>query len=370
MPFPHVDPIPVPAPIWLMKVLLLLTLALHFVAVQILIGSLVAICWFSFRGKVASDQVAKTVASVLARRVTIVMTFLINLGIPPLLFAQVLYGRALYTSSVLIGVIWISIIFLLMACYALLYRVQYRTANGEPAFCSAFIALLLAAGVGRILSLNMTLMLRPEVWSQMYAHSARGIFLPPSDPTGLPRWGFMMVGGLLTSGLWMLLHSGLTTIEDDARNVLRRAGSFLVVIGGFAQVAVGYAVLGTQPAVVRLGLVNTAFYKISMIAWIACVVLTILLGGVQIGLKKFNPLLTGLAWLTGFLSICSAVIVRDGIRDLTLASKGFDVWARTEVSNWGVLIIFFILFVVSLGVIGWLLLVMRQARSITEQVTS
>ena len=36
-------------------------------------------------------------------RLTVVMTFVINLGVPPLLFAQVLYGRALYTSSVLIG---------------------------------------------------------------------------------------------------------------------------------------------------------------------------------------------------------------------------------------------------------------------------
>jgi len=32
-----------------------------------------------------------------------VMTFVINLAVPPLLFAQVLYGRALYTSSVLIA---------------------------------------------------------------------------------------------------------------------------------------------------------------------------------------------------------------------------------------------------------------------------
>ncbi len=28
------------------------------------------------------------------------MTYVINLGVPPLLFAQVLYGRAIYTSSV------------------------------------------------------------------------------------------------------------------------------------------------------------------------------------------------------------------------------------------------------------------------------
>ena len=72
------------------------------------------------------------------------MTFVINLAVPPLLFAQVLYGRALYTSSVLIGVYWISIIGILMLTYWLLYRFTARlnasasaerkeaTVNGAP----------------------------------------------------------------------------------------------------------------------------------------------------------------------------------------------------------------------------------------------
>ena len=49
-----------------------------------------------------------------------------RLGVPPLLFAQVLYGRALYTSSVLIGVYWISIIAILTLTYWLLYRFTGR----------------------------------------------------------------------------------------------------------------------------------------------------------------------------------------------------------------------------------------------------
>jgi len=60
-------------------------------------------------------------ARALARRLTVVMTFVINLAVPPLLFSQVLNGRALYTSSVLIGLYWISIIGLLMLVYWLLY---------------------------------------------------------------------------------------------------------------------------------------------------------------------------------------------------------------------------------------------------------
>jgi hypothetical protein len=36
--FPAVDPIPLPAPIWLFKLLHIVTLALHFVAVEMLLG--------------------------------------------------------------------------------------------------------------------------------------------------------------------------------------------------------------------------------------------------------------------------------------------------------------------------------------------
>ena len=38
--FPAVDPIPLPAPIWLLKLLHIVTLALHFVAVEMLLGGL------------------------------------------------------------------------------------------------------------------------------------------------------------------------------------------------------------------------------------------------------------------------------------------------------------------------------------------
>ena len=37
---PAVDPIPLPAPVWLFKALHLLTLALHFIAVEMLLGAL------------------------------------------------------------------------------------------------------------------------------------------------------------------------------------------------------------------------------------------------------------------------------------------------------------------------------------------
>jgi hypothetical protein len=55
---------------------------------------------------------------------------------------------------------------------------------------------------------------------------------------------------------------------------------------------------------------------------------------------------------------------RDGLRDITLLTKGFDVWDRVVVTNWSVVVIFLVLFVVGLGIIGWLLTVVLKAKPV------
>src|ERR1700690_3377508 len=145
--YPAVDPIPLPAPVWLIKLLHIVTLALHFVAVEMLLGGLLLAVLFSlFRGSPQSLVTARA----LARRLTVVMTFVINLGVPPLLFAQVLYGRALYTSSVLIGLYWIAIVPTLMLIYWLLYQFSSRLEAGKSAWWLGLIAWLLAGSGGRM----------------------------------------------------------------------------------------------------------------------------------------------------------------------------------------------------------------------------
>jgi hypothetical protein len=57
---------------------------------------------------------------------------------------------------------------------------------------------------------------------------------------------------------------------------------------------------------------------------------------------------------------------RDGVRDLTLLSKGYDVWDRVVVTNWGVVGLFLVLFVASLGVVGWLVSVVARAKKEME----
>jgi len=154
-------------------------LALHFVAVEMLLGGLLlAVLLSLYRGSPESLVAARA----LARRLTVVMTFVINLGVPPLLFAQVLYGRALYTSSVLIGLYWISIIAILTFTYWLLYQFTARLDAGKSAWWVGLSAWLLAGFIARLLSSNMTLMLRPECGGRCIQLPEPGRTCPPATP--------------------------------------------------------------------------------------------------------------------------------------------------------------------------------------------
>lgn len=370
MAFPHVDPIPLPAPVWLMKGLGLLTLALHFAALQMLIGSLIMVIWFNLSGRAKKDSARLSASHTLARRLPVMMTFVINLGVPPLLFLQVLYGRAIYSSSVLIGVSWFAVIPMLIAAYWLLYRVVDWIAKDKPAWVPAVISFLIIAGIGQIYAMNMSLMLRPEVWAQMYANSPFGAQAPPKDPTSTPRWLFVMTGGLAFGGLWMVLLSNMKHISGEVQSLLRRSGGRLAVLGGVVQAAMAVQVFRTQPETVQQGLNGNTLYQLCGVVFLVMAALMVLLGALQSAMKSSHLPLSIAGILAGVLAQGGAVIYRDGIRDLTLSSKGFDVWDRVVVTNWSVVILFLLLLVLGIATVIWLLLVMRRAKPIDESVVT
>jgi hypothetical protein len=364
--FPAVDPIPLPAPIWLIKLLHIVTLALHFVAVEMLLGGLLlAVLLSLFR----SSPNSLTAARALARRLTVVMTFVINLAVPPLLFAQVLYGRALYTSSVLIGLYWISIIGLLMLTYWLLYRFTARLEAGRSAWWVGLSAWLLAGFIARLLSTNMTLMLRPEVWRPMYSASAMGAYLPTGDPTLEPRWLLMMAGGLFIGGLWLVYLAGRATFTAQEKRFLAGVGGKVAATFGLVYLAAGFWAASVQPEIVKAGLAGDPLYKFAGFAgysWLALVAVAVLLAAIA----GFGKVTAGwFGWVGAVLALLvelTLVVYRDGVRDLTLLSKGYNVWDRVVVTNWWVVGLFLVLFVAGLGVIGWLISVVARAKKVME----
>lgn len=364
---PNVDPIPLPAPVWLFKLLHIVTLVLHFIAVELILGGLtIATLWNAF-GK--SDAPAVAASNSVMKKLPTVMTYVINFGVPPLLFAQVLYGQALYTSSVLIGVYWIAVIFLLIAGYYLLYLSGDRIDAGRKWWPLGIVSLLLLAYVARIYSTNMTLMLRPNEWLALYQQSGGlGNVMPKGDPTTLPRFLFMTIGSLGFAGIGIALVGQFFSHAEDVKDYLIKRGALIGAIFMLIQMACGVWVYSAQPAIVQTGLSSAPLGFYGMILWAAASAIALLAAaGAFLTNGKLRGTLVSLAGLGGALMTAGAVVARDSIRDLSLAANGFDVWNRSVSSNWQVVSIFLVLFVAAVVFITVLLVAVNRSMKEVKQ---
>ncbi len=358
---PALDPLPIPAPVALFKFLHDLTLGLHFGALQLLLGGLLLATTWNLVGHLTGSKSAVGASGVVARKLTIVTTYVVNFGVPPLLFAQVLYGQALYTSSVLIGAWWIAVVFLIMTAYALLYRMTTLANAGRPWWHWGIVSFTLLAVVGRIFSTNMTLMLSPETWSSMYAANPSGTDLPPTDPTMWPRFAVMFLGAFSLGALGTSLWSHLSSVAEDARVFLRRWSAIAAIVFLPLLGAAGSWALDSQPESVRTALLGGLGSTLAY-AWVGSIVVAFVAALALLATSRSrSPLAPILGSVAGAIAIGLWTVLRDMVRDLTLAPKGLDVWATPVSTNWVVVGIFLFSLVAGLVLLGWLVAVVARA---------
>jgi len=253
-----------------------------------------------------------------------------------------------------------------MACYWLLYSFSDRVAAGKKAWGRGLASLFLAGIISRILSTNMALMLKPEVWRDMYSAAALGNHLPPDDPTLNPRWLFMLCGALWMSGFWMVWIASRKNLEEHLKAYLSGWGGKQAAVGIVLQVIAFHQILAAQPDYVSSGLSASGFYSIVTFGYYALAGVVFLFA-VWAAFQRPRVSIAGYsAVLIGLLTVVSWVILRDGIRDLTLAHKGFNVWSQPVVTNWLVVGTFLVVFVLGIGALAWLISVMMRAKPVIE----
>jgi hypothetical protein len=185
---------------WL-HLLLTLTTFLHFIAMNIMLGSgFIAFTVPFWRGNDVlglNAHIAKTLPYSIA--------FTINLGVAPLLFLQVLYGQFLYTSSILMAVYWLSIVGMLIVSYYAAY--VYRLIDDRGGMGRLFVgaSLLLLLGVSFLFCNNVSIMQLPEVWTK-YFSDRTGWLLNISDPTLIPRYLHFLASAVAIGGLGIALY--------------------------------------------------------------------------------------------------------------------------------------------------------------------
>jgi hypothetical protein len=364
IPIPAADPMPVPGPIWLIKTLLLVVFFLHVIFMNCMLAGGLTALFNAIRGRSERHPLSRKLSADLGRALPVFVAFTVTLGVAALLFVQVLYGNLLYTSSILIGVYWFSVILLVILGY---YGYYYFNAHsGERATSSSIIVLGLAVlcflTIGFIFTNNMSLMWSPQKWLTMYRARPSGAHLNLSDISVVPRYLHTIVGafGVFTAAL---AHYGAVRFKKDPEygSWLVRRSSIVFAGTTVLQFLIGMWFLMSLPRNVALiffrdGLGVTVF-GVALLATLAATIL-LLIGGTA---KEPSPLIhAGFGMV--LITVALMIVMRDMVRTAYL--QPYFQLSRLQVSpQTGIIIVFLLTFAGGLTTLVWMLRKVALGRS-------
>ena len=344
MPLESLIPSPDLLPVhwgWL-RLLLVFTFILHILAMNAMLGSgIIAFVNTLRKGR----ETGKTVNRSISRKLPFTIAFTVNFGVAPLLFLQALYGQFIYTSSVLMGVFWLSIAGLLIIAYysAYIYNFRFDRQNGSA---SVFIgiAVVLMLVIAFFFSNNMTLMLNLDSWTR-YFDTPDGTLLNLSDPILFPRYLHFVTASAAVGGLFIALSArfGTKGPENEAR--IESGMKWFTYATAF-QFIVGTAFFLSLPQEIRQMFMGQAPLATTLLL----VAILLAAAAVVLGLKRM--VLPSAA--AALVLVCGMAVIRDLVRQAYLDPffHPADIPVKPEYSP---MIFFLITLFAGLFVIGYML---------------
>ncbi|MDT7972725.1 MAG: hypothetical protein RRB24_07830, partial [Armatimonadota bacterium] len=161
---PTPEPIPLPAPVWLLQGLLLVTFLVHLVPMNLTLGGLV----FLSLGEL-SGRIDETMRRWVIGYLPITTAFTITTGVAPLLFLQVTYGQFFFPAAILIAWAWLAVIIALLLGYYGIYAYAWaRERLGRWRVWVIVGSTLLFLYIAFALSNVITLMVTPFRWWMLW----------------------------------------------------------------------------------------------------------------------------------------------------------------------------------------------------------
>ena len=352
---PTMDPIPLPAPFWLFKLLSIVTFALHILAMNFLLGGMVLALTSRWSG---SRDRANRLFTDVAAKLPVLLPATVTLGVAPLLFLQVIYGQFFYTSSALIAWPWFLVLVMLTVAYYGLYYVAARThrhaGSGQWVLLASF---LLTAVVGFLFSTNLTLSQTPAAWMGKYFADPSGWNLNLSEPTLVPRYLHFFTAAVAVGGLWLMLIAWLQRNSDaEYRRYIFRFGGKAFEYATMAQFAVGFWFLVSLPRAQRtLFLGDNRAATLLLVIGIASAVAAIMVVARALRRDGYRLGALGGTGITAAAVVVMAVM-RDILRDDYLKPY-FHPERFVVQTQWSVLPLFLAVFLA--GVALWLVMLRR-----------
>lgn len=353
---PALDPNPLPAPYWLLKMLLIVTFVLHIVAMNFMLGGAVLALTAKWSGKDRTH--GNRVFFEVAKKLPSLLPAVITLGIAPLLFLQVLYGQFFYTSSIVMAWPWFLVLVFLTVAYYGFYYVSFRSGRDSRRAGAVMLAsTVLVALVGFLFSNNVTLSQTPGRWAAKYFARPQGWNLNLGEVTLLPRFLHFFVAAVAVGGILLVWVALVNWKRDNgyARQVLEFGGKAFMY-ATMAQFVVGVVFLVTLPRGLRMlfmgdNPVATGLLVVGIAGGAAAI-------AVMSNALHSGNIRTAAFVVPGILVVVIAcmAVMRDTLRDAYLAPY-FKPEQFTVKTQWAVLPLFLVLFVG--GIVLWLVMMRR-----------
>ena len=346
---PVADAIPVHW-FWL-HLLLTVTTFLHFIAMNIMLGTgFIAFSLPFWRG----DDVMPLNAHI-AKTMPYSIAFTINLGVAPLLFLQVLYGQFFYTSSILMGVYWLSIFGILIVSYYAAYA--YRLADARTGMGRLYItaAVLLLLGVSLLFSNNISIMQMPEVWTN-YFSDRTGWLLNFSDPVLLPRYLHFMASAVAIGGLAIALYFEIlkrrgATDGDEWIKLGCNWFTYATIIN----FGIGFWFLGALPeAAYNPATLGGKIFFVMMIGSVATII-------PSVAYAQTGRIISATAW--ALVTVLLMTLARDILR-LTYLKPYFSLSDLPYIPQYSPFILFLLTFLGGIYLVGWMLKLVWNSKEV------
>jgi len=325
------------------QLLLLVTLFLHFVLMNVMLGTSVIALTRLIRNSGEDDPLTRQ----LSGKIPFAIAFTVNFGVAPLLFVQVLYGHLLYTSSVLMANFWILVIALLIIGYYAAYIFDHRYESlqaGRLLTMGVTVFTLLA--VAFFMTNNFTMMQRPDSWTRYFDHPT-GLLLNVGDPTFFPRYLHFITAAIAAGGLTIaLFYEFRRRRGDEQAAVWIQYGCNWFAYATIVNFGIGFWLFGSLPKhVFDITSLNGMLIAVLLPAAIVMGVLSIIfsLQGQVMRVLYSAP-----------LTIFIMILVRDLVRAAYLKPY-FSVSDLKVVPQYSPMLLFLIVFAAGLVLVGWML---------------
>ncbi len=360
---PLLDPLAQPAPPGLVAALLQVTFFLHVLAMNLVLGgSVLALHWgFSRRATDAPERAQAL--RFLAQALPVAIAATVTLGVAPLLFVQLLYGRVFFTASILMAWFWLAVVLLVILAYSAAYLLAFRSEQlGRAGRWVASAVALLFAAVAFLQVTNATRSLRPETFLGAYRADPRGLTLNLGDPSFWPRYLHVLLGAVAVAGLAVALLGVLRRGRDPVFAAWAMCrGITLFGLASAVNVFVGMLFLISLPRETLVRLAGADRHAMGLL------VVAILLGVAVAGAAllalgaRDRSRATGTLGVLLLVTLAAMLLLRDEVRRIALRGAGIEPpsWV---VAQWGPFGVFLACLALAVVVTVWMVRALAHGR--------